>query len=149
MKRLMITAASLMGLALLAGCVGMLSHMQRNAQTSSLVDFLYPSGELPAHDQVPVLKLPLTVGVAFLPGKPGAGSMLDETQKVAILDKIRERFEQRTFVREIVPIPDYYLASQRGFNGIAALQRLYNLDLVALVSYDQVARQDDTAPSTG
>jgi len=143
MKRLMIGAVAMIALALLAGCVGMMSHMQRNAQSSSLVDFLYPKGELPSHDQVPVLKLPLTVGVAFLPGKPGASSMLDETQKVAILEKIRERFAKRTFVREIVPIPDYYLASQHGFDGLAALQRLYKLDLVALVSYDQVARQDD------
>jgi rhombotail lipoprotein len=143
MRRMMIGAVATIALASLAGCVGMLSHMQRNAQTSSLVDFLYPRGEVPQHDQVPVLNLPLTVGVAFLPGKPGTSGSLDENRKVAVLEEIRERFEKRSFVREIVPIPDYYLASQRGFDGLAALQRLYKLDLVALVSYDQVARQED------
>jgi len=80
--------------------------------------------------------------VAFLPGPPGRPGALDEASKVAILEAIRARFQTRGFVREIITIPDYYLASQRGFEGLAALQRLYNLDLVALVSYDQVARQD-------
>ncbi len=148
MRKVVTGAAALIALSLLAGCAGMFNHgWQRNERNSSLVEYLYPKGELPRQDVVPVLNLPLTVGVAFLPGRQGSVGALDESQKSAILQKIRERFEQRRFVREIVPIPDYYLANQRGFEGLTALQRLYNLDLVALVSYDQVARQDDNALS--
>jgi rhombotail lipoprotein len=113
----------------------------RHDRSSSLVEFLYPDGAVPKQEATPVLELPITVGVAFLPYATGQSTMLDDADKNRILQRVRERFESRKFVREIVPIPDYYLRGQRGFAGLAALQRLYNLDLVALVSHDQVARQ--------
>ena len=130
-------------LVLLGGCAAMFSHgTHRNEHTSSLVDYLYPGAAPPVQDAVPVLHLPLTVGVAFLPAAPGYRAAVGVVEKQAVLQAIRERFESRGFVREIVPIPDYYLTGQKGFDGLASLQRLYKLDLIALVSYDQVARQD-------
>lgn len=144
MKKAMTGVAAVLAVLLLGGCVGMFSHgTWRHERSSSLVEYLYPGRTPPAQDEVPVLQLPLTVGIAFLPSVTGQAGALDEADKQRILQGIRERFERRRFVREIVPIPDYYLAGQRGFDGLTALQRLYNLDLVALVSYDQVARQDD------
>ncbi len=50
---------------------------------------------------------------------------------------------------EIVIIPDYYLAANRGFAGLEGVQRLYNVDLMALVSYDQVTYTDDNKWSLG
>jgi rhombotail lipoprotein len=126
----------------LAGCAGLFSHtQQRHHRSSSLVAFLYSGEAPPARDATPVLELPLTVGIAFLPPAGGAGP-LDDAEKNRVLEQVRERFLGRRFVREIVPIPDYYLAGQSGFTGLEALQRLYGLDLVALISYDQVSRQE-------
>lgn len=142
MKKVIIaTAIATLALAM-AGCASMFSGVAvRHHRSSSLVEYLYARGLPPAQAETPVLNLPLTVGVAFLPSASGAGTV-DQVEKNRVLELVRERFKGRPFVREIVPIPDYYLTAQRGFDGLAALQRLYNLDLVALVSYDQVARQE-------
>src|SRR5262245_65773132 len=113
MRRILIGLVAVPALLALAGCASMFGNgWQRNARTTSLVDFLYPRGEPPAQESVPVLRLPLTVGVAFLPQRAGNADVLDGARKEAILQDIRQRFEKRGFVREIVPIPDYYLAGQ-------------------------------------
>jgi rhombotail lipoprotein len=114
--------------------------------SSSLVSFLYPDGKLPPpQDSTPELHLPLRIGLAFLPSQyPGGSADLDDPHKEQILERIRRRFADRKFVGEIVVIPDYYLKSNRGFEGLQGVQRLYNIDLMALVSYDQVTHRDDT-----
>jgi len=113
--------------------------------SSSLVSFLYPDGQMPPpQDVVPELHLPLRIGLAFLPSQsPGNYADLDEAHKEQILERIRNRFADRKFVGEIVVIPDYYLKSSRGFEGLQGVQRLYGIDLMALVSYDQVTHRDD------
>ena len=55
-----------------------------------------------------------------------------------LLERIRQRFASRKFVSEITIIPDYYLASGKGMSGLEGVERLYNVDVMALVSYDQV-----------
>jgi rhombotail lipoprotein len=113
--------------------------------SSSLVNFLYPDGNLPPpQDAIPELHLPLRVGLAFLPSQyPSSSADLDDAHKEQILERIRKRFADRKFVSEIVIIPDYYLKSSRGFDGLQGVQRLYGIDLMALVSYDQVRYRDD------
>jgi rhombotail lipoprotein len=114
--------------------------------SSSLVSFLYPDGRTPPpRDATPELHLPLRIGLAFLPSQsPGNYADLDAAHKEQILERIRRRFADRKFVGEIVVIPDYYLKSSRGFEGLQGVQRLYSIDLMALVSYDQVTHRDDT-----
>lgn len=141
MKRVACAAGVTLAALLLAGCAGMFAHGTRHQRSSSLVEYLYAGQAPPAQTSRPVLDLPLTVGVAFLPPVHGV-SQFDEADKTEVLERVRARFQSRAFVREIVAIPDYYLAGQQGFAGLSALQRLYDLDLVALVSYDQVARQE-------
>jgi rhombotail lipoprotein len=141
----------------LSGCADLacFSSCQRHAQNStSLVGFLYPNGAPPpAQDTQPQLQpqlhLPLRVGLAFLPsnGEPRIGP--DAAQKEALLQEIRKRFVSRKFIAEIVLIPDYYLQGKRGFDGLEGVQRLYGVDLMALVSYDQVAHEDDNRWSLG
>ena len=133
-------------LAGLSGCANMwcLTACEHHAHNStSLVDFLYPNGSAPPNDAQPELHLPLRVGLAFLPsnGDPRIG--LDAAQKEALLQEIRDRFKSRKFIAEIVVIPDYYLQGKRGYEGLESVQRLYRVDLMALVSYDQVAHEDD------
>ncbi len=111
--------------------------------TSSLVEFLYPKGEAPpAQNAIPNLSLPLRVGLAFLPAR-GGGSGLgpDAAQREVLLRSIAERFAGRRFVSGVVIVPDYYL--QPGAASLEALQRLYQVDVLALVSYDQVGYATD------
>jgi rhombotail lipoprotein len=111
--------------------------------SSSLVEFLYPSGQMPpAQNTIPELQVPLRVGLAFLPSQGGAGP--DAALKEQLLECVREHFRDRKFVSDIVVIPDYYLGTQKGYAGLEALQRLYSLDVVALISYDQVTHTQQT-----
>ncbi len=122
----------------------------QTSNSSSLVGFLYPNGAPPPNDTIPELRVPLRVGLAILPSKTANGAIaLDATQKQDLLERIRQRFSSRQFVSEIVIIPDYYLATAQGYAGLAGMQRLYNIDLVALVSYDQVTHQDSNKLSLG
>ena len=140
MKKMIVTAAAVLTLAL-SGCVGTYSGGTRHYRSSTLVEYLYGRELPPAEVEVPELRLPLTVGLAFLPQARGQVA-IDEVEKSAILARIRERFGSRPFVRDIVEIPSYYLSQNPGMEGLAALQRLYNMDLLALVSFDQVSHQD-------
>jgi rhombotail lipoprotein len=119
--------------------------------SSSVVEFLYPNGAAPPQqDAVPQLPIPLRVGLAFLPSSESdATGGLDAVHKEELLERIRRRFSTRRFVADSVVIPDYYLAGRRGFEGLAGVQRLYGVDLMALVSYDQVTHEDENNWSLG
>jgi rhombotail lipoprotein len=120
--------------------------------SSSLVGFLYP-GRLPppAENSIPQLNLPVRVGIAFIPetsrGEGAAG--LEAARREEILERIRQRFADRKFVSQIVVIPDYYLRGRSGFDSLAGVQRLYGVDVLALVSYDQVTYRDQNNWSLG
>ena len=121
----------------------------RTRASSSLVDFLYPgNGDPPATNAIPELHVPLRVGLAFLPSGESVDS-LDAAHKEQLLDEIRQRFVDRKFIREIVIVPDYYLAGRHGYDGLEGVQRLYGLDLMAVVSYDQTTHEDESAWSLG
>ena len=140
--------------SLLGGCAGLepllcwpaCHQRERSAHgSSSLVGFLYPEGTdaLPP-DDLPTLPVPMRVGLAFLPersSQPVDG--LEAARRDAILQRIADRFRSRPFIREIVIVPDYYLRDVKGFEGLAGVQRLHGVDLMALVSYDQVGHEDD------
>jgi rhombotail lipoprotein len=151
MKRV-VSVVLLASLVVLSGCVMFSGDggRVRRGHTTSLVEFLYPAGAPPPSNTIPELHVPLRVGLAFLPVKSGYGSTVpDAAQKLALLEQIRQRFSSRQFVSEIVVIPDYYLTAAKGYSGLAGVQRLYSLDLVALVSYDQLSRQEGNILSLG
>ncbi|MGC3983208.1 MAG: rhombotarget lipoprotein [Steroidobacteraceae bacterium] len=138
----------------LSGCVA-LDHVfygttSQVHNSSSLVSFLYPDGKVPPVDNaIPKLPIPLRVGLAFLPSQTADAMTLNAAQKAELLQRIHQRFADRKFVAEIVEIPDYYLKTNRGFAGLQGVQRLYNIDVMALVSYDQMTYQDDNKLSLG
>jgi rhombotail lipoprotein len=139
-----VAALALCGCALL----GMPNESRQSHNSSSLVEFLYPGGRIPpAENQIPELRVPLRVGLAFLPTSSGAGPTA--VQRDELLELIRQRFADRKFVTEIVTIPDYYLRDNRGFAGLQGVQRLYSIDVMALVSYDQVEHLDENEWSLG
>jgi rhombotail lipoprotein len=137
----------------LQGCSsfwGLYSGQSRRGVSSSLVDYLYPDGEVPpAHSEViPQLNLPLRVGLAFVPSRYESHlPALSETAKAQLLENVRANFLDRNYISHIEIIPDTYLRGSRGFTGLEQLGRLYQLDSIALVSYDQVVSSEDTTAS--
>lgn len=118
----------------------------RTGVSSSLVDYLYPDGQIPPDfdEQVPRLKLPLRVGIAFVPQpQQTSGEGPAEALKNEVLQKVREQFRGRNYIASIEVIPDTYLRSTRGFEGMQQVARLYAVDVMALVSYDQLAATGD------
>jgi rhombotail lipoprotein len=77
------------------------------------------------------------VGLSFLPSRTGA-DQLDPRQEQEILDRIKDHFRARSHGRDIQIIPDGYLSPHGGFESLQQLARLRKLDVVALVSCDQV-----------
>ncbi|MCO7225109.1 rhombotarget lipoprotein [Pleionea sp. CnH1-48] len=113
----------------------------RHSQSASLVDFLYPDGQQPSHraDAIPQLSLPLRVGIAFVPSQHSRHNQLSEAKKNQLLTNVAKQFETEAFIEHIEVIPDIYMRQGKGFNTIEQLSRLYNIDVIALVSYDQIA----------
>ncbi|HEY7642638.1 MAG TPA: rhombotarget lipoprotein [Steroidobacteraceae bacterium] len=143
-----VAALMLSGCTALDALMGGSNGTRQTHNSSSLVEFLYPNGATPpAENQIPELKVPLRVGLAFLPSPEGAGPTAADRE--ALLEQIRQRFSSRKFVTEIVTIPEYYLRNSKGFEGLQGVQRLYSVDIMALVSYDQVEHLDENEWSLG
>ena len=120
----------------------------RHGTSSSLVDYLYPQGEVPpdVSSTIPHLQLPLRVGVAFVPGTQWS-SAISEATKMQLLENVKQQFGDRDYIEHIEVIPDTYLRSSKGITGMQQVARLYGADVMALVSYDQVAITEDNAAS--
>lgn len=145
MKRLSLLLATL----LVTACAGLFGSGSRQGVSSSLVDYLYPAGEVPPKQEgaIPHLQLPLAVGLAFVPSQSGNTQVLSEAQRMKLLNDVKASFTGRDYIREIAVIPDAYLRSGRGFTTLEQTARLYGLDVMALVSYDQVAHSDERSSS--
>jgi rhombotail lipoprotein len=121
---------------------------QRGHYSSSVVDYLYPHGHAPVQPSVPVLNLPLSVGIAFVPGERGGGTgrfrgeALSETQKMELMQQVAQHFAALPYVREIQLIPTAYLAPGGGFDNLEQIRTMYGVDVIALVSYDQMQFTD-------
>jgi len=124
---------------LLSGC---LSNPYQRGVSSNLVSYLYPKGEMVSHekDVMPLLRLPLRVGIAFIPeSKHDYTFTLTEVEKQKLLQDVASRFEADKAVSSIQIIPEIYLKQGKGFVTVEQVAALYGVDIVALVSYEQVA----------
>lgn len=133
---------------LLAGCSTLwdFSGAARSGASSSLVDYLYPEGDVPPDfdETIPHLRLPLRVGIAFVPGQTSYGT-ISEATRMELLETVKAAFVDREYISGIEVIPDTYLRSSRGVTGMQQVARLYGADVMALVSYDQVAVSEENA----
>jgi rhombotail lipoprotein len=136
--------------ALLAGCSSMWSGARGSDRSSSVVAFLYPgeTNPLPSTD-VPVLRLPLRVGVAFVPppaAKPGhwppPGGIV-EASKAALMERVAREFRGKDFIGSIELIPTTYLRPGGGFANLDQLAALMGIEVIALIAYDQTQFTDD------
>ena len=136
---------------LAAGCSAFEGQRQQRRATR-LMDFLHPGDtqriEPPSS---PVLSLPLQVGIAFVP-EPGPAresayapdATLDEARKHALMQSVADRFRSLPFVGRIEEIPTPYLTPQGSFENLDQLQRMFDLDIIALLSYDQAQFTDES-----
>jgi len=121
----------------------------RKGVSSSLVDYLYPKGEEPPElkPRTPRLELPLRAGIAFVPARSESSQVLSEASKTELLNQVKAAFIDREYIQHIEVIPETYLRANSGFSGMQQVARLYGVDVMALVSYDQVTATDDTRAS--
>ncbi len=134
----------------LSGCSLLMTGFdtpRRSGSSTSLVDYLYPDGAEPASaiDETPHLRLPLRVGLAFVPGSHIVDGAPADADKVRLMEAVRARFEQREYVDEIVVLPETYLRGARGIDGMQQVARVFDVDVMALISYDQVVTTSETA----
>jgi rhombotail lipoprotein len=136
----------------LGGCASQTVH-----HSSSVVDYLYPRAKQEIiQPSVPTLRLPLKVGLAFVPERRSqseggfwnwsravAGPALTEARKTALLETLASHFRRYDFVGTIEVIPSAYLTQAGGFSNLDQLRTMYGVDVVALVSYDQVQFTDE------
>jgi len=136
---------------LLSGCVP-----QNTRSKSSVMDYLYSkSSEAVVKPGVPTLRLPIKVGIAFTPeqtvsrngrnvwtGAYGKGAALTSVTKSDLLEQVADNFRSLKFVSEIEVIPSEYLIPQGGFENLDQIKTMYGIDVIALVSYDQVQFTD-------
>ncbi len=117
------------------GCAAWFPH--RADRSSSVVSFLYPDEKNPLPPtSIPVLRLPLRVGIAFVPG--ANESNISEMQKNALLDRVAKEFKGKDYIESIEIIPGSYLRTRGGFENLDQVRSLLNVDVIALVAYDQV-----------
>jgi rhombotail lipoprotein len=128
------------------GVIGCENISWKQGRSSSVVNYLYPKNSNPTVDQtIPVLHLPLRVGVAFVPPNgEGRGNYsfdpagLSELQKNTLMQKVRDAFKAYPFVQSIEIVPSTYLRPAGGFDNLDQLRGLLGIDVVVLLAYDQV-----------
>jgi rhombotail lipoprotein len=142
----------------ISGCVSVGS----TKHATSVVDFLYPnSNELIVKPEIPVMNLPLRVGIAFVPGE-GGGTFggknfitggkeirffLSEEKKISLMDEVAEHFKSYPFVKDIQVIPSSDLTSGGSFANLDKIRSEHGVDIIALLSYDQTQFTDEGVAS--
>jgi len=139
-SRILIT---ILGIAFLASCSSILSqNTGKKTQSSSLMDFLYPdeTSRSEHKPEMPVLKLPVKVGLAFVPSKNWQNDGIHGKDQVELLETVKKSFLKYDYIDHIEIIPSTYLNGGEGFSTLEQVGRLYDVDVMALVSYDQVSQ---------
>lgn len=138
---------------LLTGCAA----GTKTRYATSVVDYLYPNSKDPVvKPSIPVLSLPMRVGIAFVPAEHGrqhgghpyffrqrAHFALTEKNKMDLMKEVANHFKKYPFVKSIEIIPSAYLTPRGSFTNLDQLRTLYGIDAIVLLSYDQVQFTDE------
>ena len=133
-------------LILAVGCATPETVQRRSSLSAYLGAKAAPPAEPPAG---PVrLQLPLRLGVAFVPDETGQrqGSMtgsasailMNTAQEQELHKQIADLFGQKPWAMSFKIIPSLYLAKGGGFEDLDQVARSFGVDVVALVSVDQL-----------
>ncbi|MEO8103002.1 MAG: rhombotarget lipoprotein [Betaproteobacteria bacterium] len=128
----------LITIAIAGGCTTP-AGQRESKQSASIVEYLYPAAaEAPKMEPgVALLRPPVRVGLAFVPANAKART-LSEVEKMKLLERTKAAFARQPYVGAIEIIPTQYLRAGGGFDNLQQVSRLFNVDIMAMVSYDQV-----------
>ena len=158
MSRRFRSSASLLALALLSLSLGACAT-SRSHQSTSVVGYLYPQDRVVAVDStaIPVLRLPLRVGIAFVPPtsrttKNGdlswtAENDIPETERVRLMNRVVENFRRQAIIKSVEVIPTAYLTAGGSFTNLEQLRSMFGIDVMVLLAYDQVQFNSQDAAS--
>jgi len=136
-RRFLVATATALAMA---GCSSLDGTTKPRQQVASLVSFLFPGSAAPppASEQVAVIKVPFRIGVAFVPDNSVPEFRLAEADRQRLAGQVREAFRSYPFVSAIETVPSSYLETGGGFDNLDRVAALLRLDVIALISYDQV-----------
>jgi rhombotail lipoprotein len=143
MKTLLKNTVIIIGVFGLAACSAIISqHGTKKTVSSSLVDFLYPDVQSREDHkaEIPTLTLPVKVGVSFVPPTGYVHNDISRANQHVLLEKVKRAFTDYDYIEHIEIIPSTYLKGGEGFVTLDQVARLYDVDVMALVSYDQVTQ---------
>ena len=123
----------------LSACASM-QGSSRQRQVASVLSYLFPGKEAapPEAEKVAEIKVPFRIGVAFVPDSAAPQFRLPESDRLNLAGQVRDAFKGYPFVSEIVTVPSMYLEPGGGFANLDRVASLLKLDVIALVSFDQV-----------
>ncbi|MDR2212665.1 MAG: rhombotarget lipoprotein [Pseudomonadales bacterium] len=130
---------------MLTGCAAWFAAQQQQShRNASVVDFLYPNAQEAPNMQetVTTLRPPVRVGIAFVPGGQWTEAGISAEEQTRLLDQVRAEFTQYPYIGTIEVIPSDYLREGGGFDNLDQVARLFNVEVMALLSYDQVQFDD-------
>jgi len=131
----------------LSGCASM-AGPRESKQAASIVDYLYPKATQAPQlaPSITYLRPPIRVGIAFAPNDPRV-HMLPETEKIKLMERIKVAFATQSFIASIDVIPSQYVKPAGGFGNMEQVARMFNVDVMAMVSYDQIQFTDSNSLS--
>ncbi len=121
------------------------AQKQRTGSASSLVEYLYPRGEFPPGrgEHSPLITVPVRVGVAFVPATRQSDFSLTSVHKQALLQRMKQSFRDIPVIQDIRIIPEQALTPRGGIQDLRRVANQHGVDLMALVSYDQIGSVHD------
>ncbi len=141
--RIIIFATIVAFVLFLTGCFAINGGQSR--YNSSVLDYLYPKKTIIEEPSIPHLSLPLRVGVAFVPESDLLPTQhaLSRKEKMDLMNRISGEFKALQFVKDIQLIPSDYLSKGGGFTNLDQIKTMFNIDVIVLLSYDQVQHTDE------
>jgi rhombotail lipoprotein len=130
-------------LALTLSACSLWPSRDTHSHSGSVVDYLYPDAKASPQLEagVTTLRPPVNVGIAFVPGS-NWNDTLTEAQQTQTLERVKAAFTGLPYVGRIEVIPPQYLRSRGGFTNLDQAARMFNVEIVTLVSYDQIQFKD-------
>ncbi len=153
MSRLVLLIISV---SLISGCSTIqsmfgINYSAQQRSVSSVVEYLYPNkrGEINIETKIPELLLPLNVGIAFVPDNCGSFRRhdLNEELKRKLLGNIADRFNEKDMINKVEIIPSGHLKRRGSFANLRKIKKELDIDIVVLLSYDQVQYTERNAVS--
>ena len=150
-KNFVLLGVTLLGLVSLSGC----GHYTTQ-RTSNVLTYLYPGETQPAEISKTISKTSLTntprpiiLGIAFVPesrtisnGGDTKIEPLTEKLKMEMMRELTAQLRQYSIFAEIEEIPSTYLKIGGSFANLDQIRAMTGVDVIGLVSYDQVQFTD-------